>query len=154
MNCILTKRKDLINAFCKICNVYMSCLVWYFVKFSFSLSLWRLAIPLYCVYVCVDLIKNLIKVRFRLFLVVSPRIVVQGFQQSFHGNNNNEQEYLLFHSYPIAIVTKHMNCLCKLLDSTDKKLALIINSPNRSPSIISLYWYLTCSLHEFKLASS
>ena len=53
---------------------------------------------------CVDLIKNLIKVRFRLFLVVSPRIVVQGFQQSFHGNN--EQEYLLFHSYPIAIVTK------------------------------------------------
>ena len=57
-----------------------------------------------CVCMCVDLIKNLIKVRFRLFLVVSPRIVVQGFQQSFHGNN--EQEYLLFHSYPIAIVTK------------------------------------------------
>ena len=98
------KKKDLINAFCKICNVYMSCLVWYFVQFSFSLSLWELAIPLYCVYVCVDLIKNLIKVRFRLFLVVSLRIVVQGFQQSFHGNN--EQEYLLFHSYPIAIVTK------------------------------------------------
>ena len=63
---------------------------------SSSLSLWELTIPLYCVYVCVDLIKNLIKVRFRLFLVVSPRIVVQGFQQSFHGNN--EQKYLLFHS--------------------------------------------------------